>query len=365
MPYPYLAIDLGKIEHNARMVTTLCSQHGLTVTGVTKGVCGRPEIAEAMLRGGVAAIGESRIENIHRLKRAGIDAPIMQLRLPPLSGVEEVVLSADMSLNTELAVLEALSGAAMRHGRVHDVIIMVDMGDLREGVWPDDLVPFVREMLGFDGLRLTGIGTNLACFGGVVPSVEIMDRLVALAREIETEFNITLPWISGINSSGMDLLASGTLPERINHARIGEAILLGRETVHRNPLPGTYQDAFVLHTEILEHKTKPSAPIGQRGEDAFGQRPAFADRGRITRALVNLGREDVVVEGLTPRDGRLTVLGASSGYLALATGAAAAELSVGDEISFLPNYGALLAAMTSEYVHKRFYRDGRQVEGGN
>ena len=71
------------------------------------------------------------------------------------------------------------------------------------------------------------------------------------------------------------------------------------------------------------------------------------------RALLNVGREDVEIAGLTPLDPRLEILGASSGYLILDASRAAGEIRVGDELGFNLNYGALLAAMTSEYVKKR------------
>ena len=138
MGNPHITIDLGKLEKNARSITRLCAEHAIQVTGVTKCTCGSPEVAGAMLRGGVSSIGESRMQNIHRLKAAGIDTSFMLLRIPSLSDVEEVIANVDVSLNSELAVINALSDAALRRGRVHAIIIMVDLGDLREGVWPDD-----------------------------------------------------------------------------------------------------------------------------------------------------------------------------------------------------------------------------------
>jgi predicted amino acid racemase len=353
MSHPYLAIDLDKIEHNARVIVALCQAHGIEVVGVTKCACGHPEIAKAMRRGGVVAIGESQLENIQRLKAAGVEGPFMLLRLPSPSEAEEVIESVDVSLNSEIASLAALSEAAQRRGRRHDVIIMVDLGDLREGLWPRDLISFMHEALGLPGIRITGLGTNLACFGGVVPSENNMRRLSELAEEIERNFGLKLDWVSGANSSGLNLIATGRMPARVNQARIGEAILLGRETTHRRPWPDTFQDAFSLHAEILELKRKPSAPVGERSEDAFGHLAAFENRGEIERALVNIGREEITIEGLTLHDQRLKILGASSSYLVVDTSAAAGAFKVGDELSFALNYGALLTAMTSEYVKKK------------
>ena len=362
MVSPCLSIDCDKIEHNARIIVNLCKQSDIKVAGVTKCVCGHPEVARSMLRGGVASIADSRLENIDRLKQAGIDAAYMLLRIPPLSAVDAVVEAVDVSLNSELAVLQGLSAAACRIGRIHNVIIMVDLGDLREGIWPDDLIPFVRETLKFPGLRISGLGTNLGCFGGVVPSENNMKRLVALANVIEQTFNLRLDLVSGVNSSGLELIAVGLLPMRINHARIGEAILLGRETVRRHPWPDTYQDAFVLHAEVLELKKKPSVPVGERGQVAFGVLTEFEDRGVILRALLNVGREDVDIDGIAPLDSRLTILGGSSGYLVVDVTRAADDIRVGNKLAFSLNYGALLAAMTSGYVKKRVLNSAKVLQ---
>jgi predicted amino acid racemase len=351
---PYVSVDLDKLEHNARAVVRLCAEHGIAVTGVTKCTCGLPEVAAAMLRGGVESIGESRMQNVKRLREAGIEAPYLLLRVPPLSSVEEVVDTVDVSLNSELAVLAGLSRAARARGRIHDVIVMVDLGDLREGVWPDDLVPFVREVLELPAIRLAGLGANLTCYAGVVPTVHNMGRLVGYAEALEKRFGIRIDRISGGNSSALPLIASGRMPRRIDHVRIGEAILLGRETVRHRPWPGTHQDAFVLHAEVIERKAKPSVPIGARSEDAFGHRPEFVDRGDVDRALVNVGREDVDVEGLAPLDPHLAILGASSDYLILDVTAARGAIRVGDEVRFALSYGALLATMESRYVDTRF-----------
>ncbi|MGE5219749.1 MAG: alanine/ornithine racemase family PLP-dependent enzyme [Chloroflexota bacterium] len=365
MSHPYVLIDLDKIEHNARTVVGLCQAHGMEVVGVTKCTCGHPEVGQAMRRGGVVALGESQLENIHRLKDAGVDAPTMLLRLPSPSEAAEVVESVDVSLNSEISTLAALSRAAQKRGRRHDVIVMVDLGDLREGLWPRELTNFMRETVRLPGIRVTGLGTNLACFGGVMPSEENMRRLGELANDVERIFGFKLDRVSGANSSGLNLIAAGRMSARINQARIGEAILLGRETTHRRPWPDTFQDAFSLHAEILELKRKPSAPLGERSEDAFGHLTAFENRGEIERALVNIGREEINIEGLTPRDARLKILGASSSYLIVDTSAAAGMLKVGDELSFAVNYGALLTAMTSEYVKKRAVRAARKLQSNS
>jgi predicted amino acid racemase len=380
MAGPTVIVDLEKVEHNARTVTGLCADHGISVSAVTKVTCGMPRVARALLRGGASGIGESRLENIHRLKSNGIVAEMMLLRIPPLSGADEIVRTVDISLNSELSVIRALSKAALEHGIVHRILMMIDLGDLREGFWPDDVIPAAREIVELPNITLAGVGTNLTCYGGVIPTRENMQMLVDWARRIEDVTGTGLEIVSGGNSSSLPLLASGEMPEGVNHLRIGEGILLGRETVDRSPWPGTVQDAFRLEAEIIELKEKPSVPIGRTGQDAFGNRPQFEDRGERLRAILNVGREDVDVEGLTPVDERRSILGASSDHLLVdmgpaaraarddssvqeedeGAGAGAGMFRLGDTLEFIMNYSALLAAMTSSYVEKRTVKEGAE-----
>lgn len=351
MSSPYLTIDLGKIEQNAHEIVRFCAKAGITVAGVTKGVCGHPEVAHAMLRGGVSSIADSRLINVHRLRRGGVSGEILLLRIPALSAVDEVVDAATGSLNSELTVLGALSEAASRSNTRHDVIVMVELGDLREGVPPEALLAFVDKTRRLDGIRIQGLGTNLACFSGLMPTEANMRQFVELADAVEAACNLELERLSAVNSSGLELIAAGRMPSRINHARMGEAILLGRETTARRPWPGTCQDAMVLHAEVLECRRKRSR-AGERGQDAFGAPGAAQPPGDRVRALVNLGREDVDEKALTPLEEGVQIVGASSGYLVLDVTHADA-VRVGAELTFAPGYSALLRAMTSEYVEKR------------
>lgn len=350
---PQVAIDLGRLERNARAIVGRCASSGIRVFGVTKGSCGMPQVARAMLRGGVAGIAESRFENIRRLHESGIDCPIMLLRSPPLARVEEVVRTVDVSLQSELATIREISRIAERLGRVHDIILMIDLGDLREGIWPNDLVATVETIVEMPGVRIAGIGTNLGCFGAILPTPDNLGRLVALAYTVESIIGRPLEWISGGNSSSLPLLLDGSLPAGINNLRIGEAILQGGiETFRDEPWPALSFDAFQLSADLIEVKLKPSLPIGVSGYDAFGNQPVFRDEGDRMRAIANVGREDVIVEGLTPIRPGIRVLGASSDHLMLDVTEADPPVAVGDRIAFRMSYGAMLTAMTSEYVEK-------------
>lgn len=348
-----LTVDLDIVEANARTIVGQCAAHGIAVVGVTKGLAGHPEVARAMVRAGVVAIGDSRLENLARLRAAGLGTPLLLLRVPSRSHASAVVELADMSCNTELSVLRALSAAAAARGRTHDVIVMVDLGDLREGLWPDQVPGVLEEVVGLPALRLRGLGANLTCFGGVLPTEENMGVLTRLADDAEARLGMPIEVVSGGNSSALPLIAAGRMPTRVNQVRIGEAILLGRETGERRPWPGTRQDACVLHGEVIELQRKPSVPCGPRGQDAMGHRPEFTDRGMVDHALVNLGTVDTDLGALCPLDDRLVVLGGSSDYLVLDATAAHGDLHVGDDVAFAVGYAALVTAATSPYVELR------------
>jgi predicted amino acid racemase len=347
---PRIEIGLSQIQDNARMLSKLYGQKGISLMGVSKAVLGEPAIAQAMIRGGVRFIADSRIENIQKMKEAGILTQFVLLRTA-LSQAESVVKYADISLNTEIETLKKLADYAKVHHKQHQVIIMVEMGDLREGVMPGDLSKFVKETLALSHLKIAGIGCNLACYGGIKPDHQNMCELSQLVKAIETEFQISLEIISGGNSANYEWSESTPEIGRINNLRLGESILLGCETVSRKPIPGLHTRAFKLIAEVIESKLKPSLPFGETCQDAFGNVPIFRDRGICQRVIIALGRQDTLVSGLK-FDHRLEMLGASSDHIIL--DGKNHNFKVGDEVNLNLDYGSLLATMTSPFVSKQF-----------
>lgn len=346
---PRIEIELDKLVYNARKLMTLYGSKGIDVTVVTKGVCGSPRIANALLGSGIASFGDSRIANIRKMREAGVDAQFILIRSPMPSEAERVVELADVSLNTELSVIRLLARHAARRGKTQQIILMVEMGDLREGIMPSNVAPMVAEVMRLRGVKLAGIGANLACFGGIKPTEVKMRKLSAIARNLQRQYGITFEIISGGNSANYQWFVSTPDVGLINHLRIGEALLLGRDTVTRERIPGLYTDAFTLVAEVIELKTKPSRPFGEVAQDAFGHVPVFEDKGEMERAILALGRQDVDNLAIKPRI-KADVLGASSDHLVLdVTGLG---LKVGAKVQFDVAYSALLRAMTSPYVEK-------------
>lgn len=353
-PTPRLEIFPDRITYNTMAVAELCHGHGASVAGVAKVTCAHPAVVDALVEGGVDMIADSRIDNLRHTRDRGVELPLMLLRISEPSRAAEIVEYADISLNSSLRTMEILSDAAIAAGRRHKVILMVDVGDLREGVWPDRAVEVAFGAAKLRGIEVVGLGCNLACFGGVVPSEENMRLLVDVRDAARAATGLELPVLSGGNSASLPFLASGHMPADITNFRMGESIVLGRNVFDRSPWPGTRQDTFRLVVEVVELERKPSVPIGKRGQNAFGEEPAFEDRGTRLRAIVNLGRQDAVIDGLDPLDPNVSILGASSDHMILDVEdmEGVADLSVGDELAFYPDYAALLAISTSPYVEK-------------
>jgi predicted amino acid racemase len=254
------------------MLSELYGQKGISLMGVSKAVLGEPSIVEAMIQGGVKFIADSRIENIEKMKTAGISTQFVLLRTP-LSQAESVVKSADISLNTELDTLKKLSYYAKVHNKNHQVIVMIELGDLREGILPCDLSQFIRKALSLSHIKIVGIGCNLACYGGVKPAEKTCMNYLNFLTVIEKEFHLGLTIISGGNSANYEWYKSSKDVGNINNLRLGESILLGLETVNRKGIPGLHTGAFQLVAEVIESKKKPSLPFGEIGQDAFGNVP--------------------------------------------------------------------------------------------
>ena len=355
----YLEIDLDKIRRNSALVVDKCRPLGIDVLGVTKGFSAKPRVVEAMIQGGISDLADSRLENILSLRKKGFSQNMTLLRIPRLSSVKKVVRYTDCSVNSEYEVIRMLSEAASSEGKKHKIILMIDVGDLREGVLPVDAIEMARNISLLKNISLAGIGTNMGCYGGILPTLQNLNMLLDVAGEIEKNVGIKLDIISGGGTSSLKLIETGEMPKGINQLRIGEGILLGTDTTHDNLIPWLYEDAFVLRAEVIEVKTKPSVPIGEIGHDAFGNVPVFEDNGLRKRAIVALGRQDVNIDGLIPLDSMMHVLGASSDHLIVDVTDAKANITVGSQISFRLNYHGLLFLCNSKYVKKVYKKSNK------
>ena len=129
-----LEVDLDTIIYNTSQVVKRCHRLGIAVLGVTKGFSAMHQIVSAIVEGGADGLADARMENIIELRKRNFNQEITLLRLPRLSNVKDIVEYADTSINSEMTVIQALSEAASALNKIHKIILMVDVGDLREGL---------------------------------------------------------------------------------------------------------------------------------------------------------------------------------------------------------------------------------------
>jgi predicted amino acid racemase len=331
-----LTINLTKITDNARKTITLCRPFGLEVVGVTKGVCGLPAAAQAMLASGIKILGDSRLDNIARMRDAGIQSPIILLRSPAPSEVSRCITLADASLNADLNVIRALYEEAIARNKAHGVTLMVDFDTGREGFAPEEVSGACREILSLPGLKLNGLGVYFPFYSDGDLHLAAQQSLVSMAKKIEHDLNITLQVISGGSTNVFrTLILEGKQIFGVTQLRIGTAILLGiSSSIGPRIITGLHHDTFVLDAELIEVKQRKSRLIG----------------------ILALGQSDTESQFLFPTSSGVKILDASSDHMILDLTDLMQAPKVGDRITFRLGYYALNRLMLSPYV-KIEYKD--------
>ncbi|WP_227272623.1 alanine/ornithine racemase family PLP-dependent enzyme [Roseobacter weihaiensis] len=365
MSTPRIEVDLSKVRHNTQTVVKRLEKRGINVTGVTKASCGNPNVAEAMLCGGALGLADARLSNVQRLRTAGLTCPITLIRTPMLSQAEQVVQICDTSYNTEIVVIAALAAAAIRKNTVHDIILMVEMGDLREGILPENLATIAQYVMRLPGVALKGIGSNFACLSGIPPNASKMAALCDLATETEGVCGTFLKTVSGGGSASLPWALGRQSKGRINDLRLGEAILLGVDPVTGDQIGGLYTDAFTLVAEVIETDTEPVFPPANFGDPALVRLHLVPNSGHTTRLLLAIGYQDTDVSGLSMPSGH-TFVDATSDHLVICTNRS--PLPVGAELRFQMNYKALMQAMAAPDIDTRLLHDrssmrSRDIQG--
>ncbi|MFZ5354569.1 MAG: alanine racemase [Bacillota bacterium] len=356
--YPVLDINLDKIHENAKVIVELCEKKGIYVTGVFKGAGGMLSVAEEMLSAGCRQIASSRVKQLTDIKKHHEECETMLLRLPMQCEIPDVVRYADISLNSELNIIEAIEKECREQNRKHKVVLMLDLGDLREGFMSQEelIDTAVHIEADMKYVKLAGIGTNLGCYGSVKPTEDNLKQLAEAADKTEEQIGRRLEIVSGGATTSLPLVVEGKIPSKINNLRIGEGILNNMDLpmLWNINIQGMNQDTFLFTAQIIELKEKPSYPIGELFVDAFGYTPHYKDMGIRKRALIAAGAQDFgMYDKLIPIDGDIKLIGSSSDHLIADITDSKKDYKVGDTISFKLFYGPMLFLCCSEYVRKR------------
>ena len=359
---PALEVNLDAIRTNAEVLTGLCAQYGIDVAGVVKFSDCDPEVAKAYAAGGCAQLAVSRAKHLKILKEACPEKETLLTRGPARSDIEDTAKYADLSLHSDPDVLRLLDEAAGKFGTRPGIILMMDVGDLREGVDNiDELVELAKLTESLPNLNLRGVGTNHACLNGVLPSWDNLTFLINGAKAVEQAIGRKLDYISGGSSINLLLLKDGinAMPPEINHLRLGGTIAnpmnirLGRGLT----FPGTREDTVRITAEIVELHIKNSAPKGSTKNWA-GQEVVREDKGRRLRAILAIGSQDVGdAATMIPLDEGVEMVGCSSDHTIVDVTDTGRAWKSGDTMTFKVRYANMLYAFTGDHVNVEYHWD--------
>jgi len=234
---------------------------------------------------------------------------------------------------------------------------MIELGDLREGVLPGHLTRMYEEVFTLPHIDVVGIGANLGCLSGAVPSIDELMQLVLYRELLELKFQRRLPLISAGTSAVLPLLLDGSLPPAVNHFRVGETILLGTEPVTGEVMRGLRGDVVTVEAEVVEVKEKSLTPTGETTDmtpfASVQGDEEIAPGQRGYRAVVTLGQVDTDIASLQPVNPHHQLAGASSDVTVVNLGDGPSGIRVGDTLRFRPGYAALVRLMNNPYTEKR------------
>ncbi|MEX0593716.1 MAG: alanine racemase [Balneolaceae bacterium] len=352
----YVNLFRDQLEHNYRYLDNLFKEHQIKWGITTKLLCGTKDYLNEVIDLGIKEVHDSRISNLEKIKEIDPETMTVYIKPPPKDIIPDVVRYADASLNTELTTLHALSEEAVRQERIHKVIIMIEMGDLREGVMREDLLEFYEKVFRLPGIEVIGLGTNLNCLHGVLPDGDKLIQLSLYKQIIDLQFKKRIPLVSAGTTVTIPLLLTNQLPVGVNHFRVGEALFFGSDLFTGGTLQGMSNSVLELNAHIIEISEKPVVPSGELGTNPQGKTSTINadDYGKTAwRAILDIGYLDVQPDYLMPADDTIKISDSSSDMMILEMGENPNNYKVGDLIRFKLKYMGALSLMSSDYIEKR------------
>lgn len=352
----FIELDRSKLKRNFDLINNRFKSKHIDWGIVTKLLCGNKKYLQEVLDLGIEEIHDSRISNLQAVKELNPKVQTVYIKPPAKRSLEKIVKYADVSFNTEFYTINLLSEEAQRQNKTHKIIIMIELGDLREGVMGEAFVDFYRKVFQLPNIKVVGIGSNLNCLHGVMPSEDKFIQLSLYKELIKAHFNVDIPYVSGGTSVVLSMFYKNQLPAAVNHFRIGETLFFGANIEENTVFEGMYDDVLKLRAEVIELTEKPLIPVGELAENPSGEKLKIDETlyGKTTlRAIIDLGLLDISPDFLIPDDSDIEVIGASSDMLVLDLGNTSKTYKVGDLIDFKLKYMGALGIMNSDYIEKR------------
>lgn len=352
----YITLNANKLRDNYNYLNNLFKQNNIQWSIVSKLLCGDPDYLRVLLSYNPDQLCDSRVSNLKMIKKLSPGIETAYIKPPPKRSIKSIIKYADISYNTEFQTIKLLSEEAQKQNKVHKIVIMIEMGELREGVMREDFMEFFEKVFQLPKIEVIGIGTNLTCMYGVLPNSDKLIQLSLYEQLIEARFKRSIPYVSGGSSVTIPLIHQGILPEGINHFRVGETLFLGTNVYDGSRYEEMHSDVFKLYAEIIELTEKPMVPEGDMGANLEGESFEFdeEDLGKTSfRAILDMGLLDIDNEHIKLADKGISIVGASSDMIVADLGENNNNYKVGDLLEFNLDYMGTLRALSSNYIDKR------------
>ena len=361
-----LIIETEKIKNNIKLLSKYFNERGIHWSLITKVFSGDPEFLKNILTDdvidGINSVGDSRLTSLKNLKAVNPSMRTIYIKPPAQVYVDEVIEYADISLNTSYSTIEALNNAAKNAGKMHQIIIMIELGELREGVKRDDIMTFYEKVFQLSNIGVIGIGSNLGCMYGVEPTYDKLLQLSLFKELIASKFNRNLEFVSGGTSITLPLLDRGIVPKDINHYRIGEAAFFGKSPLDGARFKELYTDTFEFNANIIELEEKRIVPEGIISDANVGHAASFSENdigATAEKAILDFGLLDVDKADIEAVDEELDFVGVTSDMLVVdigtnRTNSGRKKYKTGQKIKFVPNYMAVARLLNSKFIDKVF-----------
>ncbi len=361
-----LVIDTNAIISNIRKLSAYMDKYDKQWSLVTKVFSGDIDFLKKILTddviAGIHSVGDSRLSSLKNLKKVNPGMITIYIKPPAAIYADDVVKYADISANSSLTTIKALNQAAIKQKKIHKIIIMIELGELREGVKRADFIEFYEKIFQLSNIEVLGLGSNLGCMYGVEPTYDKLLQLCLYKELIQAKFEKHIDLISGGSSITLPLLARNTVPADMNHFRIGEAAFFGTSPLENKPFLDLNTNAFEFYANIIELEEKKIVPDGVISDANVGHTADFVgtDQKESThKALLDFGLLDVDNEEIDSVDSDVKFVGITSDLIATDIGknktkSGKKKYSIGDKIQFKPSYMGVARLLNSKFIDKVF-----------
>ncbi len=361
-----LVIYSEKIKENIKYLSEYFEANNIEWSLITKVFSGDEMFLKTILTKDVIdkmnSVGDSRLTSLRNLRKVNPNIKTIYIKPPAEIYSDEIVKYADISLNTTLTTILSLNESAKKKNKIHKIIIMIELGELREGVNREHIIGFYKKVFNLSNIEVIGIGSNLGCMYGVEPTYDKLLQLSLYKELISAKFNKELKYVSGGTSITLPLIERKDVPKDVNHFRVGEAIFFGISPLDGKQFKELHTDTFEFYANIIELKEKNIVPNGVIGKANIGFISEYNDDDVAEtsyKAILDFGLLDVDKEGIDAYDNDASFVGITSDMFVIDVGnnktkSGKTKYKVGDKVKFKPNYMAVARLLNSKFIEKLY-----------